>query len=453
MKRKGLDIAPHRKRMLAQDLDKKFKDPDDTFRIVFVCAMWMTGFDVPCCSTIYLDKPMRNHTLMQTIARANRVFRDKVNGLIVDYAGVFRDLQKALAIYGSGFGGSVAEGEAPVLDKGKLLHALKDAISRAKEFCGEHGVELAGIQAAGGFEKVKLLDDAVEAIVINDESKRRYLSLAADVLRLFKAILPDPCANEFVSVRAVIAVIAEKIRSLTPDPDISGVMEDVEDLLDRSVAAEPYMIRKPIEEDQAHLVDLSKIDFEKLKSQFEKARKHTETERLRAVIDRKLRQLVRMNRSRMDFMEKFQQMIDEYNAGAINVEMFFKRLVEFAQALNNEEKRSIAENLNEEELAIFDILTRPDMKLAEKEKDQVKKVARDLLTTLTMEKLVLDWRKRQQSRAQVMVAIQDILDKGLPNKFSVDIFNQKCGLVYQHVYDSYFGEGRSIYAMLHINTF
>ena len=102
LKTKGVDILPHRKRMNDQDLDTKFKDPDDPFRIVFVCAMWMTGFDVPSCSTIYLDKPQRNHTLMQTIARANRVFGDKVNGLIVDYVGIFRDLERALAIYAEG---------------------------------------------------------------------------------------------------------------------------------------------------------------------------------------------------------------------------------------------------------------------------------------------------------------------------------------------------------------
>jgi len=445
MKKKGLDIVPHRKRMLTEDLDKKFKDPDDPFRIVFVCAMWMTGFDVPCCSTIYLDKPMRNHTLMQTIARANRVFRDKVNGLIVDYVGVFRDLQKALVIYGSAYGGGIREGETPVLDKSKLLDALKDAVSKAEGFCTDHGVELTRIQAASGFEKLRLLHDAVEAIIINDDSKRRYLSLASDVLRLFKAILPDPDANEFIPVRAVIAVIAEKIRSLTPDPDISGVMGAVEDLLDKSVAAEPYMIKEPVSEYQAHLVDLSTIDFEELKQKYEKARKHTEAERLRTMIDQKLKQLVRMNRSRMDFMGKFQQLIDEYNSGAINIEMFFDSLVKFAQELNEEEKRGIAENLSEEELAVFDILTKPDMKLTQKEKNQVKKVARDLLTKLKTEMLVLDWRKRQQNRAQVMVTIEDMLDKGLPEKFTEDIFHQKCGLVYQHVYDSYFGEGRSVY--------
>ena len=140
-------------------------------------------------------------------------------------------------------------------------------------------------------------------------------------------------------------------------------------------------------------------------------------------------------------------MIDEYNAGAINVELLFDRLVEFARELNQEEKRSIAENLTEEELAIFDILTKPEIKLTGKEKDQVRKAARDMLNTLKAEKLVLDWRKRQQSRAQVMVTIEDILDKALPDKFTQDMFHQKCDLIYQHIYDSYFGEGRSVYVV------
>ena len=448
MRAKGLDIASHRRRMLTEDMDKKFKDENDPFRIVFVCAMWMTGFDVPSCSTIYLDKPMRNHTLMQTIARANRVFGDKVNGLIVDYIGVFRDLQKALAIYGSAYGGGLREGETPVADKSKLVETLRESICKVEEFCQEREVVLGAIQTSSGFERIKLLDDAVEAIIINDESKRRYLSLTNEVITLFKAILPDPKANEFISVRAAIAVIAEKIRSLNPDPDITDFMATVEELLDSSVAAEGYVIPKPNQGDRERVVDLSKIDFDALKERFEKARKRTEAEKLRSLIERKLYKLVRANKMRMNFQQRFQEMIDDYNLGAVNVEAFFDRLVIFAQELTEEEKRTISENLDEEELAIFDILTRPDLKLTEPEKKQVKKAAKDLLTTLKAEKLVLDWRKRQQSRAQVMVTIEEVFDKELPNKFNPNLYRQKCELVYQHVYDSYFGEGRSVYGSL-----
>jgi len=432
MQKKGLDIVPHRKRMVKEDLDTKFKDPDDLFRIVFVCAMWMTGFDVPCCSTIYLDKPMRNHTLMQTIARANRVFRN---------------LQKALAIYGSGSGGGVKEGDTPVKDKAALVEQLRLAISEATAFCLKKRINLDAIQGSEGFEQIKLLDNAVDAILVNDDSKRDYLLFAGNVNKLYKAILPDPAAKDLAPKCILIDVISKKIHSITPPVDITGVMGDVEKLLDDSIAAEGYVIRDPKGLwAEKHLVDLSKIDFEALKAKFEQGRKRTEAEKLRGTIGSKLRKMVRFNRTRMDYLERFQKMIDEYNAGSMNVDEFFKQLISFARDLNEEEKRGISEQLTEEELAIFDLLTKPEMSLTGKEEHQVKKVGRELLDILKREKLVLDWRKRQQSRAQVRVTIEDIFDRGLPQSYTPELYQEKCETVYQHVYDSYFGAGKSVYA-------
>ncbi len=445
-KEKGLDIAPHRRRIVNEDLDKKFKDPDDPFRIVFVCAMWMTGFDVPSCSTIYLDKPMRNHTLMQTIARANRVFGDKLNGLIVDYIGVFQNLEKALAIYGSAGGGETKEGETPVKDKSELVQYLKQAINETTDFCKKRGINLAKIHAVDGFKRVKLLDDAVEAILVNDDSKKKYLSLAVNVAKIYRAILPDPAANGFGPSQKLITVIAVKIRSLTPKADISDIMGEVEDLLDQSIATEGYIIQDPSEQsDVSKYLDLSQVNFEALKEAFEKGHKRIETEKLRASIENKLAQLIRLNKSRMDYLEKFQEMIDEYNSGSHNVEFFFTKLMAFAQELNTEEKRGIAEKLSEEELAIFDLLTRPEITLGKKEELQVKKVAQKLLETLKEEMLVLDWRKRQQSRAAVLVSIEDTLDL-LPRIYTPELYQNKCDVIYQHVYDSYFGQGQSVYA-------
>jgi type I restriction enzyme, R subunit len=441
MKKKGLDILPHRKRMVREDLATKFKNPDDRFRLVFVCAMWMTGFDVPSCSTIYLDKPMKNHTLMQTIARANRVFRDKTNGLIVDYAGVFRNLERALSIYGSAAGGATRPGESPVEDKDKLRQALQDAVGRTGAFCLERTVNLSAIREAKGLERIGLIDNAVDALVGSDDMKRQYLSLAAEVLRFYRAILPDAHAEEFRSVVAAIGVIAEKIRSLVPNPDISDVMGQIGELLDRSIAAEGYVIPEG-----EHRIDLSQIDFEALRRQFEKGRKRTEGERLRAAVEQRLNELVRLNRSRMDYVARLQALIEEYNAGTVNVEEFFKRLMAFAQALNQEEKRAISERLTEEELAIFDLLMKPEMDLTDSERKQIKAVARELLLKVKTEKLVLDWRKRQQSRAEVRVTIDDILDRGLPEKFTRELYKQKCDAIYQHFYDNYYGEGRSTYS-------
>src|SRR3990170_2280360 len=434
----GLDIVKHRKRMVKEDLATKFKDPDDPFRIVFVCAMWMTGFDVQPLSTIYLDKPMRNHTLMQTIARANRVFKDKPNGLIVDYVGIFRDLQKALAIYGSGSGGGIKEGDTPVKPKSELIKELETAISETESFCKEKGVDIHKIIKSEKFERVKLLDAAVDSILVDEESKRRYLSMSSNVKQLYKAILPDPEARRFSEVCTLFSVIADKIRSLSPEVDVSGIMGKVEKLLDESIMAEGYAIY------DSHQIDLSQIDFEALKRSFVEGKKHIEAERLKGAIRSKLTKMVRLNRSRLNLMEKFQKMIDEYNAGAINTEIFFDKLLIFAKELNEEEKRGVSENLSQEELAILDLLYKPE--LTKKEKKQVKNAVKNLLKILADEKLVLDWRKRQQTRADVLLTIQTILDKELPRSYIPEIYKEKCDHVYQHFYESYYGAGKSVYS-------
>jgi type I restriction enzyme R subunit len=435
-KAKGLDIAQHRLRMVKEDMETKFKDPDDPFRLVFVCAMWMTGFDVPSCSTIYLDKPLRNHTLMQTIARANRVFADKINGLIVDYVGVFGNLKKALAIYaGGGAGGG---GRTPVEEKKALIEMLKKAIIEVTEFCKERGVSVDALLQTKSLERVKALKDARDAILINDDTKKKFIALAGRTMLVYRAILPDTSASQFAWPCALFITLADMIRSLMPPVDISGVMLKIEGVLDKSIATSGYTIK---EENKP--LDLSKIDFDALRKFFKKAHKRAELERLRAAITAKLQEMMAVNRTRADFLEKFQALIDEYNAGSANVEAIYEELVKFAQKLNQEEQRHIKENLTEEELAIFDILTKPRVDISAKEERQVKKVAQDMLQTLKGEKLVLDWRKRQQSRAIVRLCINEFLDK-LPQVYTMELYQAKCEAIYQHVYDSYGGVEQTV---------
>ena len=453
---KGLDIEPHRLRMVNEDMETKFKNADDPFRLVFVCAMWLTGFDSPSVSTIYLDKPMKNHTLMQTIARANRVFEEKNNGLIVDYVGVFRNLQKALAIYGTSSGGGVAPGETPIQQKEELVEQLRLAIAEAVTFCKERGVDLDAIIQAEGFQKIAhldnaaaslvdkqtegQLDDAVEQVILNDDLKKQYLSLAGQVVRLYKAILPDPMANEFAPTKTCLAVLADKIRNFTEEASIEDIMGQVGDLLDDSIATKGYVIHAT---ETASLLDLSQIDFDALKEHFETGRKRTTAEQLKQAVGAKLRSMVSLNRTRTDLMEKFKKLIDEYNSG-LDVDGFFAKLVTFVDELTEEEQRGVAEQLSEEELALFDILTKPEFDMTGTEKDEVKKVARSLLQTLKEAKLVLDWRKKQRSRADVYSTVKNVLDE-LPRAYTPEIYQQKCDLVYQHVFDSYQGEGQSVY--------
>ena len=451
--KKGLDIAPHRRRLVTEDLDTKFKDPQNPLRIVFVCAMWLTGFDVPNCSTVYLDKPMRNHTLMQTIARANRVYTGKTNGLIVDYVGVFRNLQKALAIYGTPADGHAAD--MPLKDKSALVAALQEVIDEAVERCAEHGVEVSAVAAATGFDRIRLVEDASELLLINDDSKRRFLELADRVDRAFRAMLPDKQADAFGPTRSALNALAAHIRSLAPPTDVDDILDDVNALLDRSIATEEgYIIAAPVgnmirqtgeQYLPDHLIDLSQIDFNALQAKFEQGRKHTEVEKLKGTLSAKLKQLVRLNKSRLNYLEKFQTLIADYNAGATNIDQLWAQLFGFTQDLSAEEQRHVAEHISEEELALLDVLTKPNVTLSKAEKEQVKQIAHTLLGTLKREKLVLDWRKKQQARARVQVAIEEGLST-LPDAYDGELFQQKIGAVYQHIYENYYGAGQSVYA-------
>jgi type I restriction enzyme R subunit len=263
-----------------------------------------------------------------------------------------------------------------------------------------------------------------------------------------KQSCPDKAANEIAHDAVVFGVLAQKIRSLTKPADISAVIGEVEDLLDESIATEGYIITAPLgqELESSGLVNLSELDFEALASRFATStHKRTEVERLTALIEGKLKRLIKLNHSRMDFLEKFQEMIDEYNSGSKNLEQFFAELKDFARNLTAEEQRHIAEELSEEELAIFDILTKPEPKLTKQEEIDVKKVAQKLLATLKWEKLVLDWRLKQQACAEVQETIAEVLDT-LPTSYTKELFDQKRELAYKHIYAAYAGAGDSIYA-------
>jgi len=440
MSKLGLDIVSHRKRMNEEQLDEKFKDAADPLRLVFVCAMWLTGFDAPSISTIYLDKPMRNHTLMQTIARANRVYPGKQSGLIVDYANVFASLEKALAIYGKGGGG-----QTPVQDKKVLADELRYAMNDANNFCRGHGVDLATIEhtATANFAQAGAVSAAADRLMAPETVKRNFLALESLVNGLYRALKPDPVALEFAQRCGCLAAIANCIRNVSEPPDIAHIMQGIQNLLDESIAADPFTIHQ----DMATYgrIDLSKIDFEALRKRFEdKSPTNTDVERLKAAVKAQLERMVRLNGTRTNYLVKFQELIDSYNAGSRNIEEVFKELLALSQVLTEEQHRHVRENLTEEELTIFDILTRPAPNLTTEERDEVKKVANHLLERLH-KLLVLGWRQRVSTRAKVRLEIEDVLDGGLPRAYSKELFELKCAAIFEHMYESYQGDGASVY--------
>ena len=435
---KGLDIWPHRERMVKEDLEEDFKNPDHNLRIVFVCAMWITGFDAQSVSTVYLDKPMRGHTLMQTIARTNRVFTGKTNGLIVDYIGVFRDLQKALSIYGDG-----ADGEMPVRNKSDLIAELNTVWADIDTYIMEiAGHSLDDVEHQEGFERVAAIERLVDAIVSTAERKKQFGSLAYSFDKLLKAILPDASANQYLPTYQLLRTLQGQIRILNGEVTIDHVTKNIEDLLDESIEAGSYTI-KELQADE--VIDLSKVDFEKLQQKFGISSKNIQAERLKSETQKRLEKLLELNKTRIDLADKFQRLIDEYNAGSKNIEEFFNELINFAKELDEEEQRAVREEMSEEELVIFDLIVRPGPELNQSEVKQVKMAARDLLNSLKQQKLVLDWKKSQQNRAVVQRTIRDVLHEELPSSFDSEWQQKKLNSLYEHFYESYEDAKTNIY--------
>jgi len=439
MAKAGLDIAKHRKRMIGEDLDSKFKDPDDPFRLVFVCAMWLTGFDSPSTSTVYLDKPMRSHLLMQTIARANRVFSDKDNGLIVDYVGVFRNLERALSVYAADR--TAAGIDSPIRPKDDLIAELDGALAEVSEFCEANDVDLADMDAAQGFEFVALQKTAVEALLIDEQTRRRYVSLARQARQTFKALLPDPEAMAATHRVAVIRSIASKIESSAEAPDISRVTDSVSDLLDRSVGAKEYIIRSADGADP--LIDLNQLDFEQLALRFA-ATPRTAAKVAEKKLEDRLDRAVRKNPTLLELAERFRRLIDEYNAGTHNLEELMRRLKAINDELTDEEQRAVREDATEAELAVFDLLTKPEPELTNAEAVAVKGAAKKLLERVE-NKLVLDWKRRQQTRSAVKVTVKDVLDAELPEVYGPELFDRKVDAIFDHIHTSYYNDGGSVY--------
>ncbi|MBR30830.1 MAG: deoxyribonuclease HsdR [Spirochaetaceae bacterium] len=442
MKELGLDILPHRDRMNKEDLASKFKEPEDPLRLVFVCAMWLTGFDAPSCSTIYLDKPMRNHTLMQTIARANRVWPGKKNGLIVDYANVFASLEEALSIYGKGKGG-----DHPVEDKSELINELMDSLKSTEEYLQSHGMDLKALLELRGMELQKAIGDAANEFCSPDPVRQEFIAKERKVLSFYQAAKPDPALSQIAPRCALLGMIGRVVRERTAEEggDPGEVMAEIQRLLDASIAAEGFEIAEKGSEYRT--LDLSKIDFEALQEQFKKSdEKKTLLERLKAQLAREIGRMIDENPTRYDFREKFEELIQSYNEGSRTIEEAYKALLALSKALTEEQSRAVQEELSPEELAIFDLLMKPAPDLKKKERSQVKAAARELLESVK-EALVLDWRKRSIARAQVRLTIEEVLDKGLPRDFDKELYEKKVTRIFQHIYEKYESKERSVYSV------
>jgi len=453
--RHGLDIARHRQKMVERDLEKEFKDEDNPFRLAIVCAMWITGFDAPCVSTVYLDKPIQGHTLMQTIARANRVYDDeKENGLIIDYGNVYKQLEKAYSVYGEGDAkGKPKDGDKennPVERLEALESELAAAILAVRDFLQEVQFDLDTlVHAETAMLKLTKLDEATNAVCLNETTRTQYEVAARDVFRKYQALYPDPLVKAYMPEFNAIEAIYGKLNQKTKSADISDVMRKLQQEVSMSVSTRTDEVREGEKTREDNYVDLSNLDFDKLKAAFAKSKKYKNEVvfDLQIAIEKQLQQMVRQNPTRLEFYDKYKKIIAEYNAGKDiqAVQKAFDDLKDFmAQDIRPELDRAMREQLDEETLAIYDLLKKP--MLSKKEQAEVKKVARETLAKLKQEKLRIErWRESLQVRAQVQTIILDSVQYLPQDPYPSEELADKSLLVYQHIYSNYQGSGMSTY--------
>ncbi len=448
----GLDIATHRKKMVSRDLEVEFKDDDNPFRLAFVCAMWITGFDAPCVSTVYLDKPIQGHTLMQTIARANRVYDDeKENGLIVDYGNVYKQLEKAYSVYGEGDKGNGGKGggdgteepQKPVELLQEMADEIQYAITVVNEFLQEVQFDIETlINAETAMIKLSKISEATNAVCLNETTRTQFEVAAREVFRKYKALYPEAECKPFTPQFNAIEAIYGQLNQKTKKADITEVMMLLQQEVNMSISLEENVVR------DSDYVDLGNLDFDKLRAAFAKSNnKNAVVFNLQEAIDKKLEQMINQNPIRLQFYEKYKEIIAEYNEGKDlkAVQKAFDDLSDFMKnELTPELERAVREELDEETLAIYDLLKKPT--LTKKEKKDVKKVAKTTLEVLKAEKLKLEhWRESTQIRAQVKITINQSLQYLPQDPYPDDELELLSQEVYQHIHSHYQGAGMSSY--------
>lgn len=429
------------KNMQRMDVDEAFKEEEHPFRIAIVCAMWLTGFDVPSLSTLYLDKPLKAHTLMQAIARANRVHEGKNNGLIVDYCGILKNLRKALATFaGQGDGGRSGEGgeHEPAQPEEELLADLAESIAMVRSFLDERDASLDDIINATGFGRNAAINAAKEAANENDETRKRFEVTCREVFKRFKAAINADGINAHRDDYQAINIVYKSLQKDREQADISDIIRQLHQIVDEVIETKPD---QGGEESQPY--DISKIDFDKLKQEFEKSPiKKTTVQNMKQAIEDRLARLMGKNPLRTDFQQHYEEIVAQYNSekDQVTIEKTFESLVKFIGLLDGEESRAMREGLDEESLALFDLLRKAE--LSSNDIKRIKQVAVGLLETLKAEKLKVDqWRDKETTRDAVRLTIKDFLwsdDTGLPvDCYTEEDVEARAEDVFRHVYRAY----------------
>ncbi|HZR46412.1 MAG TPA: type I restriction enzyme endonuclease domain-containing protein, partial [Candidatus Manganitrophaceae bacterium] len=387
-----------------EGLAQRFRDPKDPFRIVIVRDMWLTGFDVPSLHTMYVDKPMRGHGLMQAIARVNRVFKDKPGGLVVDYLGLADELKKALATYTeSGGTGKTA------VDQAEAVAALlkHDEICRGLF----HGFDWSPWIIGAPRERLSLLPAAQEHILAQPDGKARLLRAVADLSRAFALAVPHPEALRirddvgfFQAVRAVLAKNTPGDQKTDEELDHA-----IRQIISKAIASDQVVdiftaagLKKP---------DLSILSDEFLAEVRQMPQRNLAVELLRKLLAGEIKTRARRNvvQSR-SFADLLEQAVRKYQNRAIEAAQVIEELIGLAKEMREAGARGEALGLSDDELAFYDALEVNDSAVKVLGDDTLRIIAQELVAAVRAN-VTIDWTLRENVRAQLRVLVKRILRK------------------------------------------
>jgi type I restriction enzyme R subunit len=370
---------------------------------------------------------------MQAIARTNRVYPGKDCGVIVDYNGMLKSLREALAQYALGDDEEGDEGDV-VAPLEELMASLVDAIETTETYLMGLGFDASQLLGATGFTRIAALRDAVEALLISDEAKRRFEIMARHVFARFKTLLMEPSAFAYAERHDNIEAIYKKLQERRDTADVTSLLKELHKIVNEAIRTQA-----PGEDHAEGLtVDLSQIDFVKLRDEFatKVRRKHLALQDIRVVVETKLARMLARNPMRMDFYKKYQEIIADYNRekDRVTVEETFAKLLELAHSLDVEDRRAAAEGLTDGELVLFDLLLKENISKADRER--LKQASKTLLASLQERLLTMpDWTQNTATQADVQIFILDALWQTLPRPpFTEDETEAVASRVYDYVW-------------------
>jgi type I restriction enzyme R subunit len=400
-----LDWQPHiRNKPRREALAKRFKNPADPMKMVIVRDMWLTGFDAPCLHTMYVDKPMRGHGLMQAIARVNRVFRDKPGGLVVDYLGLADHLRKALANYTESGG----KGQTAV-DQEEAVAVL---LEKYEVCCGLfHGFDRSIWVKGSPAQRLGLLPAAQEHILAQEDGKARLLKAVTELSQAFALSVPHEKALEirddvafFQAVRAALAKSGAS--SLKPEEDLDHAIRQ---LVSQAVASDQVIdifaaagLQKP---------DISILSEEFLAEVRGLPQRNLAVELLRKLLNEDIRTRARKNlvQSR-SFAEMLERTIRAYQNRAVETAQVIEELIALAREMREADRRGEELGLSEEEIAFYDALETNDSAVQVLGDETLRTIARELVQTVRRN-VSIDWTVKESVRAKLRVMVKRVLKK------------------------------------------